>query len=246
MRLANRTVLVTGANRGLGKAIALRLAREGAQVAVGARNADSAALVVDEIVALGGQAMAVQLDVTDTTSCVAAVDAVLNRWQTIDALVNNAGITRDTLLLRMNEEQWDAVIDTNLKGVYRCSRAVLRSMLKVRNGCIINISSVVGITGNAGQTNYSAAKAGVIGFTKSLALELAGRNIRVNAIAPGYMDTDMTQELSPEQRSALLGMIPLGKTGSPEDIAAAVAFLVSDDATYITGQTLVIDGGISL
>ncbi|HHT27826.1 MAG TPA: 3-oxoacyl-ACP reductase FabG [Firmicutes bacterium] len=246
MRLADKTVLITGANRGIGKAIALRLAREGAQVAIGARNVTTAVAVLDEIADSGGQAIAVPMDVTDSASCEAAVASVLAQWHKIDVLVNNAGITRDALLLRMNEEQWDAVIDTNLKGVYRCSRAVLRPMLKARSGCIINISSVVGITGNAGQANYAAAKAGIIGFTKSLALELAARNIRVNAIAPGYMETEMTQELAPEQRSQLLSRIPLGKTGRPEDVAAATAFLVSDDAAYITGQTLVIDGGISL
>lgn len=246
MRLADKTVLITGANRGIGKAIALRLARDGAQVAIGARNVTTAVAVLDEIADSGGQAIAVPMDVTDSASCEAAVASVLAQWHKIDVLVNNAGITRDALLLRMNEEQWDAVIDTNLKGVYRCSRAVLRPMLKARSGCIINISSVVGITGNAGQANYAAAKAGIIGFTKSLALELAARNIRVNAIAPGYMETEMTQELAPEQRSQLLSRIPLGKTGRPEDVAAATAFLVSDDAAYITGQTLVIDGGISL
>ncbi|MGI6542177.1 MAG: 3-oxoacyl-[acyl-carrier-protein] reductase [Limnochordia bacterium] len=246
MRLADKTVLITGANRGIGKAIALRLAREGAQVAIGARNVTTAVAVLDEIADSGGQAIVVPMDVTDSASCEAAVASVLAQWHKIDVLVNNAGITRDALLLRMNEEQWDAVIDTNLKGVYRCSRAVLRPMLKARSGCIINISSVVGITGNAGQANYAAAKAGIIGFTKSLALELAARNIRVNAIAPGYMETEMTQELAPEQRSQLLSRIPLGKTGRPEDVAAATAFLVSDDAAYITGQTLVIDGGISL
>jgi 3-oxoacyl-[acyl-carrier protein] reductase len=246
MRLADKTVLITGANRGIGKAIALRLAREGAQVAIGARNVTTAVAVLDEIADSGGQAIAVPMDVTDSASCEAAVASVLAQWHKIDVLVNNAGITRDALLLRMNEEQWDAVIDTNLKGVYRCSRAVLRPMLKARSGCIINISSVVGITGNAGQANYAAAKAGIIGFTKSLALELAARNIRVNAIAPGYMETEMTQELAPEQRSQLLSRIPLGKTGRPEDVAAATAFLVSDDAAYVTGQTLVIDGGISL
>lgn len=246
MRLADKTVLITGANRGIGKAIALRLAREGAQVAIGARNVTTAVAVLDEIADSGGQAIAVPMDVTDSASCEAAVASVLAQWHKIDVLVNNAGITRDALLLRMNEEQWDAVIDTNLKGVYRCSRAVLRPMLKARSGCIINISSVVGITGNAGQANYAAAKAGIIGFTKSLALELAARNIRVNAIAPGYMETEMTQELAPEQRSQLLSRIPLGKTGHPEDVAAATAFLVSDDAAYVTGQTLVIDGGISL
>jgi 3-oxoacyl-[acyl-carrier protein] reductase len=246
MRLADKTVLITGANRGIGKAIALRLAREGAQVAIGARNVTTAVAVLDEIADSGGQAIVVPMDVTDSASCEAAVASVLAQWHKIDVLVNNAGITRDALLLRMNEEQWDAVIDTNLKGVYRCSRAVLRPMLKARSGCIINISSVVGITGNAGQANYAAAKAGIIGFTKSLALELAARNIRVNAIAPGYMETEMTQELAPEQRSQLLSRIPLGKTGHPEDVAAATAFLVSDDAAYVTGQTLVIDGGISL
>jgi 3-oxoacyl-[acyl-carrier protein] reductase len=246
MRLAGKTAMVTGANRGLGKAIALRLAAEGATVAVCARDVDSAGQVVAEIASTGGQGIAVPLDVTNTASCDAAVENIVKQSGRIDILVNNAGITRDSLLLRMGEEAWDAIIDTNLNGVYRCSRAVLRPMLKGRSGCIVNISSVVGITGNPGQCNYAASKAGIIGFTKSLALELASRNVRVNAVAPGYMDTDMTQKLSDEQRTALLNRIPLGKTGKPEDIAAAVAFLVSDDAAYITGQTLVVDGGLAM
>lgn len=246
MRLAGRVAMITGANRGLGREIALRLAADGAVAAVCARDIAAAESVVAEISATGGRGFAVQLDVTNTSSCEAAVDHVLKECNRIDMLINNAGITKDSLLLRMSEDAWDAVIDTNLKGVYRCSRAVLRPMLKARNGCIVSISSVVGISGNPGQTNYSAAKAGIIGFTKSLAQEVAGRGIRVNAVAPGYVDTDMTQKLSAEQQTALLSRIPLGKTGKPADIAAAVAFLVSDDAAYITGQTLVVDGGLTM
>ncbi len=246
MSLVGKTAMVTGANRGLGEAIAVALAARGAKVAVGGRQLEAAAATVARIAATGGACFPVQLDVGDTGSCGAAVESVLAETGRLDILINNAGITRDALLIRMGEEEWDAVLDTNLKGAYRCAKAALRPMLKARGGSIINISSIVGLTGNAGQANYAAAKAGLIGFTKSLAKETASRNIRVNAVAPGYIDTDMTQSLTEDQRQALLSRIPLGRTGRPADVAAAVAFLAGDEAAYITGQIIVVDGGLAM
>ena len=246
MSLANKIAMITGANRGLGAAIAYEMAAKGANVAVCARNHKAATLVADNIVNQGGKAFAVTLDVCDTDSCTQAINEVMAQTGRLDILVNNAGITKDSLFIRMNEDEWDAVIETNLKGVYRCSKAVLRPMLKAKSGVIINISSIVGIIGNPGQVNYAAAKAGLIGFTKSLAKETASRNIRVNAVAPGYIDTDMTQGLADQQQQTLLRQIPLGRIGQPADVAAAVCFLASDCAAYITGQTIVVDGGLAM
>ena len=247
MSITGKTAMVTGANRGLGEAIARALAAKGAKVAVCGRRLDAAAATAEQINnATGGNCFPVELNVTDTISCQKAVDKVLETTGRIDILINNAGITRDGLFLRMDEESWDAVIDTNLKGVFRVTKAVIKPMIKARAGSIVNISSIVGLTGNSGQVNYAAAKAALIGFTKSLAKETATRNIRVNAVAPGYIDTDMTQSLSDEQREALLSRIPMGRTGIPTDVAAAVCFLASADAAYITGQIIVVDGGLTM
>ncbi|MFN7250876.1 MAG: 3-oxoacyl-[acyl-carrier-protein] reductase [Anaerobacillus sp.] len=243
--LKGKTALVTGASRGIGKAIALELARQGANVAVNfAGNAQKAEEVVSEIKAFGVDAFAIKADVANSDEVAAMVKATIESFGSLDILINNAGITRDGLIMRMKEEDWDAVINTNLKGVFNCAKAVTRQMMKQRFGRIVNISSVVGVLGNAGQANYVAAKAGVIGLTKTLARELANRNITVNAVAPGFIETDMTDELSAEIKQELLKQIPLTKLGKPEDIAMVVRFLVSDDANYMTGQTLHVDGGM--
>lgn len=245
-RLEGKTALVTGASRGIGAAVALRLASEGARVYVnysGSREAAEA--VVAAIVGSGGRATAVQADVADSAACTGLVETVIADAGAIDILVNNAGITRDGLLVRMSDEDWDAVISTNLTGVFSVTRAAAKYMMKARSGSIINMASVVGIAGNAGQANYSAAKAGVIGLTKSVARELAGRHVRCNAVAPGFIETDMTAELTESQRGAVAGAIAMGRFGSTEDVAAAVAFLASDDAAYITGQILAVDGGMT-
>lgn len=246
MSLAGKVAIVTGANRGLGRAVAERFATAGAAVVVCARDITAAQEVVAELPQSPNCGLAVALDVTSTCSCDTAVTRVLDEFGRVDILVNNAGVTRDALLLRMSEDDWDLVLDTNLKGVYRCCKAVLRPMLKARAGCIINVSSIVGVIGNPGQANYAAAKAGILGLTKSLAKEVASRNVRVNAVAPGYIETDMTQALPLPQRELLQERIPLGRTGRPEEIAAVIAFLASDDAAYVTGQTLVVDGGLAM
>lgn len=246
-RLTDKTALVTGGSRGIGKAIALRLACEGADVALCAsQSTEAAEAVAEEIRARGREAIARQTDVSSAESVADLVKTVLDAWGKIDILVNNAGVTRDNLLMRMKEDEWDAVLDVNLKGAYHCIKAVARPMMKARTGRIINVSSVVGLTGNAGQVNYAASKSGLIGLTKSVARELASRNIATNAVAPGFIPTDMTDKLDATMRGQLLAQIPLGKLGSPEDIAAAVAFLASDDAAYITGQVLVVDGGMAI
>ncbi|MDI6812406.1 MAG: 3-oxoacyl-[acyl-carrier-protein] reductase [Desulfitobacteriaceae bacterium] len=247
MILTEKVALVTGAARGLGRAIALELATAGAKVVVNyAGSEGKAAEVVEKIRAAGGEAFAVQADVSQAMDVERLVKAALEGFGHIDILVNNAGIARDNLLLRMKEGDWDAVLDTNLKGVYLCTKAVSKGMLKQRFGVIVNISSIVGISGNAGQANYAAAKAGVIGFTKSMAKELAPRGIRVNAVAPGYIATDMTDILPEEVRNEMISHIPLGRVGKPEDVANAVLFLASPSAGFMTGQTLVVDGGMEM
>jgi len=245
MLLDNSVAIVTGGGRGIGRAIALELARAGAKVVVNyAGHAEKAEETVRLIQELGGEAFAYKADVSNGEEVEGLVQETLKSFGKIDILVNNAGITRDTLLLRMKETDWDAVLDTNLKGVFLCTKAVAKPMMKQRSGAIINISSVVGITGNAGQGNYSAAKAGIIGFTKSIARELASRGIRVNAVAPGYIATDMTEALGSEVKEQVMNQIPLGRIGKPEEVAKAVVFLASKEASYITGQTLNVDGGM--
>ena len=245
MQLEGKVALVTGGSRGIGRAIALLLAKRGADVAINfAGNEAAAQATVDEIKALGRKAIMIKADVAVNTACVAMVDQVVQEFGKIDILVNNAGITRDGLLMRMKEEDWDAVLNTNLKSVYNCSKAAIKYMMKARAGRIVSISSVVGLMGNAGQANYAAAKAGIIGFTMALAKEVASRGITVNSVAPGFVNTDMTKVLPEKVVENLKAAIPLAKLGEPEDIAKAVAFLVSDDAAYITGQTLHVDGGM--
>lgn len=243
--LEGQTALVTGASRGIGRSIALTLAGAGANIAVNyAGNEEAAAKVVTEIEALGVKAYAVKGHVGDSEQFDAMVKGVVEVWGRIDILVNNAGITRDNLIMRMKEEEFDEVIATNLKGVFNGIKSVTRPMMKQRSGRIINISSVVGVLGNAGQANYVAAKAGVIGLTKSAARELASRNITVNCIAPGFIETDMTDQLPEEVRQGMLGNIPLARLGQPEEIAKVALFLASDSASYMTGQTLHVDGGM--
>lgn len=245
MLLEGKVALVTGASRGIGKAIALLLAENGVDVAVNFAGSTAAAeAVAAEIEKMGRKAILVQGDVSQTEVCAEMVDKVVKELGHIDILVNNAGITRDTLLLRMKEEDWDAVLNTNLKGVFNCTKAVVKYMAKQRSGAIVNISSVVALMGNAGQANYAAAKAGILGFTRSVAKEMAARGIRVNAVTPGFIKTDMTSVLSEKVVAAMEASIPLARLGEPEDIAKAVLFLVSDNAAYITGQTLHVDGGM--
>jgi 3-oxoacyl-[acyl-carrier protein] reductase len=247
MNLEGKTALVTGASRGIGKAIALELARLGADVAINyAGNEQKATDVAEEIKEMGRRSFIVQCDISDSDAVQSMVKETVDQFGRLDILVNNAGITRDNLLMRMKEQEWDDVIDTNLKGVFLCTKAVTRQMMKQRSGRIINISSVVGRIGNAGQANYTAAKAGVIGLTKASARELAARGITVNAIAPGFISTDMTDELPVEAKEQLIGQIPLGTLGEVEDIAAAAAFLAGDGAKYITGQVIGVDGGMAM
>ena len=245
MGLTGKCAVVTGASRGIGRAIALQLASEGAKVVVNYSGSEQKAQeVVEEIKVNGGEAIAVQANVADADSVQNLMKSALDTYGSIDILVNNAGITRDNLLMRMKDDEWDDVINTNLKGVFLCTKAVTRQMMKQRAGRIINISSIVGVAGNAGQANYVAAKAGVIGLTKTTAQELASRNILVNAIAPGFITTEMTEGLPEDLKEGMLKQIPLAKLGQPEDIAKAVVFFASDSANYITGQTLQIDGGM--
>ena len=245
--LTGKNALVTGAGRGIGKAIALELAAKGAFVIVNYNGSKEAAeQTVAEIKAAGGDAIAYQCSVSDYEACGAMITALIKEYAHIDILVNNAGITRDGLLMKMSEEEFDAVINTNLKGCFNTIRHMSRYFLKQRAGKIINISSVSGILGNAGQANYSASKAGVIGLTKAVARELASRGINVNAVAPGFVETDMTDALSDSVKENLKSQIPLGKIGHPQDIAKAVAFLASPDANYITGQVLSVDGGMAI
>ncbi|MBO5245284.1 MAG: 3-oxoacyl-[acyl-carrier-protein] reductase [Selenomonadales bacterium] len=245
MQLDGKVALVTGASRGIGRAVAIALAKNGAKIAVNYAGNQAAAEEVKQIIEQnGGEAILVQADVSNIESVDAMVAQVMDAFGRIDILVNNAGITRDTLLMRMKEADWNAVIQTNLTGVFYVTKAVSKIMMKQRSGKIVNMSSVVGLMGNAGQANYAAAKAGVIGFTKSMAKELAARNITVNAIAPGFIATDMTAVLSDKVKEDLATKIPMGRLGEADDIAAAVLFLVSDSASYITGQTLNVDGGM--
>nr|WP_054951562.1 3-oxoacyl-[acyl-carrier-protein] reductase [Numidum massiliense] len=245
MELTGKTALVTGASRGIGREIALALASAGADVVVNyAGSEEKAQAVVAEIAALGRRAIALQANVAVYAEVEAMVKRVVREWGRLDILVNNAGITRDNLLVRMKEDDWDAVIATNLKGVFNGIKAVSRPMMKQRYGRIVNLSSVVGVAGNAGQANYVAAKAGVIGLTKTAARELASRGITVNAVAPGFIATDMTAQLGEEAAEQLKGQIPLGRLGQPQDVAGVVRFLASSEAAYMTGQTLHVDGGM--
>lgn len=244
-RFTGKTAIVTGASRGIGRAIALLLGEEGAKVVVNYSGSEAkAAEVVETITKAGGDAIAFQANISETDQVKAMIDATMEAFGSIDMLVNNAGITRDNLLMRMKEDEWDDVININLKGVFLCTKAVTRQMMKQRSGKIVNLASIVGVTGNPGQANYVAAKAGVIGLTKTTAKELATRNITVNAVAPGFITTDMTDALPEDVKEQMLSAIPLGKLGSSEDVAGAVAFLLSSDADYITGQTIHVDGGM--
>lgn len=247
MVLNDSVAIVTGSGRGIGRAIALELAVAGAKVVVNyAGRVDKAEETVELIREAGGECLAVQADVSKTADVDRLIKTTLDHFGKINILVNNAGITRDSLLLRMKEADWDAVLATNLKGVFLCTKAVSKGMLKQRSGVIVNISSVVGLSGNAGQANYAAAKAGIIGFSKSIAKEFAARGIRVNAVAPGYISTDMTETLAEGMQTEVLRAIPLGRLGKPEDVAKVVRFLVSPEASYITGQTLCVDGGMEI
>jgi len=242
--LENQVALVTGAGRGIGKAIAMRLAGEGARVACCGRTLANVEATVASIAAAGGQAKAYAVDVADAGQVTATCEQVFQDFSRVDVLVNNAGVTRDQLLLRISEADWDAVLDTNLKGAFLFTKAISRAMLKQRSGRIVNISSISGLTGNAGQSNYAASKAGLIGFTKSAAKELASRGITVNAVAPGFIVTDMTAVLGADVQEQLKARIALGRLGEPEDIANAVLFLASNLAGYVTGQVITVDGGL--
>lgn len=243
-QLANQIAVVTGAGRGIGRAIALKFASEGADVVCVSRTAENSEKVANEIRALGRKAWGVAVNVADANAVSAAAEKILTDAGKVDILVNNAGVTKDGLLMRMSDADWDAVLDTNLKGAFSFTKAFARSMIKQRSGKIINIASVIGLIGNAGQCNYSASKAGLIGFTKSIARELASRGINVNAVAPGFIETDMTAVLNEEMKTGLLKQIPLNSFGQSDDIANAALFLASPAARYITGQTLAVDGGM--
>ncbi|MCX6884246.1 MAG: 3-oxoacyl-[acyl-carrier-protein] reductase [Verrucomicrobia bacterium] len=243
-QLASQVAVVTGAGRGIGRAIALKFAAAGADVVCVSRTAENSERVASEIRALGRKAWAVAVDVADTAAVGSAAEKILAEAGRVDILINNAGVTRDTLLMRMSESDWDAVLDTNLKGAFSFTKAFSRSMIKQRSGRIINVSSVIGLIGNAGQCNYAASKAGLIGFTKSIARELASRGITVNALAPGFIETDMTSGLSDALKAELVKNIPLGRIGQSEDVAEAALFLAGPGAKYITGQVLTVDGGM--
>lgn len=245
-QLANQVAVVTGAGRGIGRAIALKFAAEGADIACVSRTVENSEKVAQEVRALGRQAWAYAVDVADASAVAAAAKKILADAGRVDILVNNAGVTRDTLLMRMSDADWDTVLDTNLKGAFLFTKALARSFIKQRSGRIINVSSVVGLIGNAGQCNYAASKAGLIGFTKSVAREVASRGITVNALAPGFVETDMTAALKEDRRGELLKQIPLGCLGQPDDIAAAALYLASPAARYVTGQVLTVDGGMAM
>lgn len=245
LSLNDKVVLVTGGSRGIGRSIVLACADAGANIAFTYKSAGAAAEEVKSLIEnMGRKALALQSDASDFNAANATVETIVKEFGRIDILVNNAGVTKDTLLMRMSEQDWDTVIDTNLKSSFNFAKAVCRPMMSQRSGNIINISSITGVIGNAGQVNYAAAKAGMIGLTKSLAKELASRNIQVNAVAPGFVETDMTEKLTPAQREALLNFIPMKRTAKPEEIASVVVFLASSAASYITGQVLCVDGGI--
>ena len=242
--LANKVAVVTGAGRGIGRAVALAYAKMGADVACVSRTEENSAKAAAEVEALGRRAWAVAVDVSDTAAVNAAAGKILDDAGRVDILVNNAGVTRDNLLMRMSEEEWDTVINTNLKGAFNFTKALTRPFIKQRSGRIINIASVIGLIGNAGQSNYAASKAALIGFTKSIAKELAPRGITANAIAPGFIETDMTAALDDKVRESIIGNVPLGRFGSPDDIAHAAVFLAMEPSGYITGQVLTVDGGM--
>ena len=242
--LSNKIAIVTGASRGIGSAIAHNLSKAGAKVVLISRSIDALKSVESEIKSNGGEAISITADVSNLESFTNAISQVVETWGTVDILINNAGITKDNIILRLKEEDWDAVIDINLKGCFNGIKAVTRPMLKSRSGRIINITSVIGLIGNSGQSNYAASKAGILGLTKSIAKELGPRNITVNAIAPGYIQTEMTDNLDQASKDNLIKSIPLQRLGKPEEIASLVCFLASEEAAYITGQTLNVDGGM--
>lgn len=244
MRLKDKVALVTGGARGIGREIALLYAQEGADIIIWDVNPEESAKTCKDIEVLGRKSMSDQVDVTDSKKVEAAVNKILDKFSKIDILVNNAGITKDTLLLRMDEAQWDAVINVNLKGTFNCTKAVVKFMMKQKYGKIVNIASIIGLIGNAGQANYAASKAGIIALTKTTAKEFASRNINANSVAPGFIQTAMTDKLSPELVEKMKANIPSGKLGSPKDVANACLFLASNEADYITGQTIVVDGGM--
>ncbi|MDD5680279.1 MAG: 3-oxoacyl-[acyl-carrier-protein] reductase [Candidatus Omnitrophica bacterium] len=242
--LKDKVAIITGGARGIGKEMALLLAREGARICICDINDESIQAAVKDIESAGTEVLGIKVDVTNFSQVEDMTQKALDKFSKIDILINNAGITRDNLLLRMKEEDWDAVLNVNLKGTFNCTKAVSRIMIKQRSGKIVNIASIIGITGNAGQANYAASKGGIISFTKSIAKELASRNINVNAIAPGFIKTDMTAKLSPELQETMLKLIPLARLGDPSDVAKLALFLVSDSSGYITGQTIKVDGGM--
>jgi 3-oxoacyl-[acyl-carrier protein] reductase len=244
MNLKEKVAIVTGSSRGIGKAIAFELVQSGAKVVISGRNRERIELVLKQIGGMGGEAISVSADVSKMDEASNLINKTLEKWERVDILVNNAGITRDSLIVRMTNEDWQEVLDTNLTGTFNCIKSVTRQMMKQRSGSIINITSVVGIMGNAGQANYAASKAGIIGLTKAVARELASRNITCNAVAPGYIETELTEELDEKIKENLRQQIPLERIGTIEDVAKVVTFLASDNASYITGQVINVDGGL--